>query len=73
MAFGRNQQQKSSSELLQLREFAQERIIGTMMKQVSKRCTLSPEYIILVLDQHTAHLVASLNINYYELFQMNVY
>lgn len=40
----------SSSELLKLRQVAQDRIIDEMIAEVKKSCTLSPDYIILVLD-----------------------
>ena len=44
-----------------------------MLKQVQERCKLSPEYVILVLDDYTANMMNKLHINYYEFFKVHVY
>ena len=63
----------SSSDLLSLRQVAQDRIINEMLAKVKANCTLSPEYTILVLDSFTARLFSKLNINFYELYRNNIY
>ena len=66
-------QLKSSSDLLQLRQVAQDRIIDEMLSTVKHNCTLSPDYVVLILDKFTAHLFTSLNINFYELYRFQVF
>ena len=63
----------SSSELFQLRVLAQDRIVNEMIAEVLKNCTLSPDYVILVLDDYTVHLFSQLRINFYDLYRHKVY
>lgn len=44
-----------------------------MVATLKQNCTLSPDYVILVLDSHTAHLFARLNLSFYELYRHNVF
>ena len=44
-----------------------------MIAKVKQNCTLSPEYIVLVLDSYTAQLFSSLSINFYDLYRHNVF
>ena len=63
----------SSSDLIQLRQIAQDRIVNEMIAKVKLNCTLSPDFVVLVLDQHTAHLFSRLNLSFYELYRYNVF
>ena len=63
----------SSSHLLQLRQLAIDRIVNEMIAEVRQNCTLSPEYIVLILDSSTARLFSQLQMNYYELYRQKVY
>ena len=64
---------ESCSDLLQLRQLAIDRIVNEMIAEVRQNCTLSPEYIVLVLDNFTARLFSQLQMNYYELYRQKVY
>ena len=44
-----------------------------MIAEVKKSCTLSPDYIILVLDKYTARLFSQLNINFFDLNRHKVF
>ena len=44
-----------------------------MIAKVKRNCTLSPNYVVLVLDSYTAKLFASLGINFYDLYRHSVF
>jgi hypothetical protein len=63
----------SSSDLIQLRKIAQDRIVNEMISQIKPNCTLSPDFVVLVLDKYTTHLFTRLNLSFYELYSHNVF
>jgi hypothetical protein len=62
-------QAKSSSELLKIKDYAVERLLSQMIKKIREKCVLSPDYLILVLDSHTARQFSSLQIEFFNLFK----
>ena len=66
-------QQMSCSEFLDLRKIAQKRIQEEMLAKIKPFCTLSPDFIILVLDSHTANMVSNLQIDLNEMYKRKVF
>jgi hypothetical protein len=65
--------QKSSSDLLQIKQYAAERILTQMVGTIRKNCTLTPEYIILVLDCFTARQFVQLDIRFFDMYKFKVF
>ena len=63
----------SCSEFVDLRSMATKRLTVDMLGKLLQNCTLSPEYVILVLDKFTASLLNNLELDFYELYKRNIY
>jgi len=50
---------RSSSELFSVKDYARERILNDLLKKVKQSAKLSPDYLILVLDDHTKDIMNS--------------
>jgi len=44
-----------------------------MMGTIRKKCVLTPEYLILVLDCHTARQFVQFDIRFFEMYKYKVY
>lgn len=64
---------KSSCELLQVKDYAQDRIIHQMFRKISANATISPDYIVLVLDGHTTHQFGTFGVAFFEMFKYKIF
>ena len=58
---------------MQLKHYAQDRILSQMLATIRRNCKLSPDYLILVLDCHTAKQFVQYDIHFFDLYKHRVY
>ena len=66
-------QQMSCSEFLDIRKLALKRIQEEMLAKLLPYCTLSPDFVILVLDSYTANMLGNLQIDFSEFYKRKVF
>lgn len=62
----------SSNDLLKLRDYTRARL-SEVFSYVRKQATLSPDYIILVVDKHSASFLNSLGSRQFDLITNKIY
>jgi hypothetical protein len=64
---------QNKTSLINIKEFARSRLLHDMLYTAKNKCRLSPDYIILVVDDYTSKLLSNFS-DYFDLMENgNIY
>lgn len=58
----------NKSQLINIKEYARSRLLKDMLSTVKNKCRLSPDYILLVVDDYTSKLLCNF-CDYFDLME----
>jgi hypothetical protein len=58
----------NQSQLINIKEYARSRLLHDMLYTVKNKCRLSPDYIILIVDDYTSKLLSNF-CDYFDLME----